>query len=254
MVDAAWDVPGEQLQSAFDSAGIRVVLARRFGREGRKRDDGIRVILARCGPGGWAATTTVDDGAGLLGIDWATLANGPNPTHGWSEAGQVWAICTHGTRDACCARLGRPLAAAFDAQDPHGTWEISHSGGHRFAGVAIAFPEGLVYGRVGPQDVEALRAARAAGAVVPALLRGAVHLSPPQQSAQAALREHLDETGIDALRALDDDTWRHEPPGGAATTWRVEMAQSMLAERPASCGKAPEPAVGWVATALTRVD
>ena len=66
VLDAAWDVPGERLQSAFDAAGVRVVLARRYGREGRRtgQDGGTRVILARCGPGGWAARTTVDGAAG----------------------------------------------------------------------------------------------------------------------------------------------------------------------------------------------
>ncbi len=266
VLDAAWDVPGERLQSAFDAAGVRVVLARRHGREGRRagQDDGTRVILARCGPGGWAARATVDGAAGLLGLDWAAaLAGSPDGgiPAGWVDAGHVWAICTHGTRDACCARLGRPLAAAFDAEDPDGTWEISHSGGHRFAGVAIAFPEGLVYGRVSPHDAAVLHEARARSEVVPHLLRGAVHLGPQQQAAQAALRDHLGEPGLQALTPLDGpeglsraglSRWRHDPQTGPSTRWQVEVTERPLADRPASCGKRSEPATAWVATSVSR--
>ena len=54
-----------------------------------------------------------------------------------------------------------------------GVWEISHTGGHRFAGVLVALPEGTVYGRVAAGHVPDLLRARARSEVVPRLLRHA---------------------------------------------------------------------------------
>ena len=81
----------------------------------------------------------------------------------------------------------RPVATAVHAADPENTWEISHSGGHRFAGVLLALPEGLVYGRVAAAHVPELVAARARGELVPGLLRGRAFLGEPEQAAQGVV-------------------------------------------------------------------
>ena len=65
-------------------------------------------------------------------------------------------VCGHGRRDACCARLGRPL---YDALLPElaaeSLWLSSHQGGHRFAPNLLWLPDGLLFGRVEAQvDVE----------------------------------------------------------------------------------------------------
>jgi hypothetical protein len=161
-------------------------------------------------------------------------------------------VCTHGTRDACCARLGRPLAQAFAALEPAGTWEISHSGGHRFAGVALDLAGGLAYGRVGVTDAAALVDARRGGRVVTRLLRGALYRTPAAQAAESALREHLGEDRVDALALSTTSadgattTWRHRD--GAA--WTVACVEEAIAARPASCGKQAEPASAWRAVSL----
>jgi len=275
--DAPWpgDTPGfgKALQAAFDDADIRPLLGRRVGRVGQAAAPGQHVVLARTGPGGWAAGLDLDSADQLLDLPWDLLRDreqspaGQVP--GWTHTGRVWGICTQGTRDACCARLGRPLAAAFDAVDPHSTWEISHSGGHRFAGVVLALPEGLVYGRVAPDDVDALTQARDGERVVRRLLRGAVHLSPAQQCAEAALRERLDDDRLAALVPLDasldaslgapDATaaggvttfWEYRPADGPPSWWQVDVAEVAIADRPASCGKPAEPARAWTVTGVT---
>ena len=73
----------------------------------------------------------------------ATLAGG-DPV-----AGPIVLVCTHGRRDACCARLGLPL---FDALAPHlppeRLWQSSHLGGHRFAPNVLVLPHGIQLGRI----------------------------------------------------------------------------------------------------------
>jgi hypothetical protein len=71
-------------------------------------------------------------------------------------------VCTHGSRDACCGRLGFPIYARL--QDKVGAegletlkvWRCSHTGGHRFAPTAVDFPTGVVWGRLHPDKVDQL--------------------------------------------------------------------------------------------------
>ena len=65
----------------------------------------------------------------------------------------VFAVCTHGRHDTCCAERGRPVAAALAAAHPDLTWEVSHIGGDRFAANALVLPHGLYYGRLDEASV-----------------------------------------------------------------------------------------------------
>lgn len=62
------------------------------------------------------------------------------------------AICTHGSRDACCATFGAPMYLKMHvaAQSLPNTrvWRCSHLGGHRFAPTMIDLPSGRVWGLV----------------------------------------------------------------------------------------------------------
>lgn len=89
------------------------------------------------------------------------------------------AICTHGTRDRCCAKFG---FAAFQtarrlAQEGVSAFEpieTSHLGGDRFAATGIFFPSGSMYAHLGDLDLAALCAAEAAGTIDAARYRGRV--------------------------------------------------------------------------------
>jgi len=245
---ASWpDGLGVAVREAAEAAGVRVVLARRH--RARPTDRSVtqpRVVVARMGPGGWTATLGLTDIHDLAGLDWAELAGGERIPRGWRDAGPSWAVCTHGVRDACCARWGRPLAAALSAASSDGVWEISHTGGHRFAGVLVALPEGTVYGRVAAGHVPDLLRARARSEVVPRLLRGRSHLAPWQQAAEAALRRHLDEPGLDAFtpraaHPLPSGAIRTVWAGGGQTEWWVDVVTAVVPERRTSCGVRPEP-------------
>ncbi|MEL6355088.1 MAG: sucrase ferredoxin [Cyanobacteria bacterium J06627_28] len=71
-------------------------------------------------------------------------------------------ICTHGMRDKCCARFGQPLFIQAKQMASSGKlssvrpWKTSHIGGHRFAPTAITFPDGRYYGRLSPENLQAV--------------------------------------------------------------------------------------------------
>lgn len=58
-----------------------------------------------------------------------------------------WLVCTHGTRDACCARWGRGLLPELERAG-EAFRESSHLGGHRFAPVVLDLVSGIMLGRV----------------------------------------------------------------------------------------------------------
>jgi hypothetical protein len=71
-------------------------------------------------------------------------------------------VCTHGTRDRCCASFGYPvynrLRRAFE-RDPAGTsrvWRVSHLGGHRFAPTLIDLPDGRSWAHLDAEAVDRL--------------------------------------------------------------------------------------------------
>lgn len=71
-------------------------------------------------------------------------------------------VCTHGTRDRCCATFGYPvyhrLRHAFE-HDTSGTnrvWRVSHLGGHRFAPTVLDLPDGRNWAFVDQEVTERL--------------------------------------------------------------------------------------------------
>lgn len=63
-------------------------------------------------------------------------------------------VCTHGSRDPCCARFGASVyetlrtARASAYAEPIRVWRTSHTGGHRFAANVIDLPEARFWGWV----------------------------------------------------------------------------------------------------------
>jgi hypothetical protein len=65
----------------------------------------------------------------------------------------MYAVCTHGRHDKCCAKFGLPVFCEFRDQVGQLAWQCSHVGGDRFAGNVVVFPHGVYYGRVNTGDV-----------------------------------------------------------------------------------------------------
>jgi hypothetical protein len=115
----------------------------------------------------------------------------------------LFAVCTHGRRDPCCAERGRPLASALSEAFPEQTWESTHIGGDRFAGNMLAFPHGFYFGRVDPTEAVEVATGYVAGAIDLGHLRGRSCRPTDVQAAEHHLRAHLALTGIDDVTVVD---------------------------------------------------
>lgn len=183
----------------------------------RRAASGRRVFLASTKPGAERLLgLEVEHQDDLHAIDLAgSLAGDDAPFH--PVPGPVLVVCTHGKRDRCCARHGRPLYDALRAAGTDGAdgavWQSTHVGGDRFAGNVVALPSGTFHGRVAPGDVPGLLAALTTGRVDLERYRGRSAYPFAVQAAERALRETKGILGLDDLVLLGsehrpDETWR----------------------------------------------
>jgi hypothetical protein len=192
--------------------------------------------------------TTFEDPAELLALDLDAVSRGEAPTEvpgalSWEEVqGPLYGVCTHGRHDTCCAERGRPVCAALSEIRPEHTWEVSHIGGDRFAANLLVLPEGLYYGRVDPGSVADLVARHEDGRLDLDLLRGRTTRPMPVQYAEIALRGHLGEDRIDAVRLTGRDGNTCEF-SHADAQWRVTVARTLIERATLTCSAAER---GWV--------
>jgi hypothetical protein len=183
-----------------------------------------------------------------LDLDALVAAAPPQP-----KLAELWLVCTHGTRDRCCAKWGMPVFEALRQRDPTRVWQCSHLGGHRFAPTFLTLPDGLMWGRFDLAKLDDLIAALAHGRLA-ALdhLRGRCCYSRPVQVAEIAVRAELglddDEalTWIDATPTLTSEgatQVRFRGPSGELRVIEIEAAPLDF-EAPPSCGDPPERRVG----------
>lgn len=189
---------GARLTRAAAEAKVRVLLVRRPGRQPASRRR--RIFAAYADPHDpWLEQATLDDPEDVLDLDLPALRAGRSLGLERTDD-PVFAVCTHGRHDACCAERGRPVATALSQAAPDETWEVSHIGGDRFAGNALVLPHGLYYGRLDPAATVALVGAHHSGHLDLDRLRGRSGHPMPVQAAEIALRRELGETRDRALR------------------------------------------------------
>jgi hypothetical protein len=112
-------------------------------------------------------------------------------------------VCTHGKRDRCCARYGRPLYDRLrEEADDDWIWQSTHVGGDRFAGNVVCLPHGLYFGRVAADDVWALVDEYLAGRIYLPCYRGRACYGFPVQAAEYAVREARGVSEVDGLRLV----------------------------------------------------
>lgn len=150
----------------------------------------------------WVERRTIIELAALTELDLEALAVGEPTGFGTRTDEPVVLVCTHGRRDVCCARLGRPLAVVLDAQMPGRVWETTHVGGDRFAPNVVALPEGSYHGDLSLADVPALVAALQRSEALLPRLRGFAGIAEPAQAADHFLRRHVGETNVDGVRVV----------------------------------------------------
>jgi (2Fe-2S) ferredoxin len=217
---------GSALSARAIAQGLRVLLVRRPGRHEAPARRRWAVVVSR--PGREATWW------GDFGGDAELLSLPLDGSAGTRSDEPFFLVCTHGRHDTCCAE-GRPVAAALHRLRPGRVWECSHVGGDRFAANVLAMPHGVYYGRVEPDEVEALAAAHESGEVYLERVRGRTTTNPAAQAATVHVRRVLGETRLDALTPagtihLGDGRWQVRLRGRPGTL--MVTVQSAAGARP----------------------
>ena len=137
-------------------------------------------------------------------------------------------VCTNGQRDLCCARYGLPAYARLRELVGDRVWQTTHVGGHRFAPNVVVLPQGILYGRVRPDDVPAFVTEVEAGRVAKRHVRGRSAFPPAAQAAEAL----LDEPVVELVDAEDARVVLRTPSGERCVGVPQDRAFDILA----SCG------------------
>lgn len=237
---------GARIEAAAARHRVRPCLVRR---PGRHADPGTsterQVLVAHTRPGrSWLLAGVVPSPEALLDLDWEAVAAGDLAATQASvptltvSPDPVLLVCTNGTRDTCCARLGRPVALQAAAIDPDHVWEVTHTSGHRFAATTVLLPSGTLHGRV--LDGTGLLAAAARGLVTLTGYRGRSTWSAGAQVAEEHVRRTEGILGLDDLDVVPEvDAWSVRHRDGRR--WWVAVTATESGERPESCGKDAKP-------------
>jgi hypothetical protein len=127
-------------------------------------------------------------------------------------------VCTHGSRDTCCATFGIPIYQILHqehgpASDGHlRVWRASHLGGHRLAPNIVDLPEGRNWVRPDVSQLDALVYRRGDISDVSSLYRGLVRLNTPyEQAAEGAvlMQEGWGWTGRKVSTSILESTEKH---------------------------------------------
>ena len=237
-------LPDEVKQRLGSLEGVNVLLVRR---PGGLTADGVRLFAVDVTPTEATITaTTLPDVTSVLQLDLDGFAGtgvlpGLEP---WD--GDLHLVCTNGSRDLCCAEMGRPVAAAVAAQWPEETWECTHLGGHRFSATLLTFPSALCLGRLDPESAVMALEEVEVGRHPLGFTRGRAGLSG---AAQVAMVHVMEAAGLDDL---GDVTVLDESSGVVRllvradegyVEWQAGVARRSV-ERRQSCGDSPlKPAV-----------
>lgn len=243
----------------LDVDGVRVQLVRpvQHTHDTLPRAAGHTVLLAHAAvqpSDRWVERLHVDDLRELLQLDPQVVLSPEAPGLGEPVDHDVWLVCTHARRDACCAVHGRPAAHALHDAGVE-VWETTHTGGHRFAATAVVLPDGLSLGRLDTVDVVAVAHAFADGHLPADLLRGRCAVARAGQAAEAALRERLGVDGRDAVLPADGGEGGTVALLADGELWVAEVEpHDAEPPRPVSDGAEPTHPTSWVVTSLARAD
>jgi len=246
----------QRLEEAMARRGAKALLMRHTGRYVETAEPllwrVIDVVTGMAVSGTWTRDRDLDAVIAALDAVAGSLA---------VPAPEMVLVCTHGTRDACCAIKGRPivgtLSRAFDD-----VWECSHLAGHRFAGTALVFPEGACYGRLEQADAVRIVRDHRDGRVDAGRLRGLTALEPAAQAAHVWGLAQVARERPEAPRAVGDVEIGAVAVGPEGRTTvevdgvrtddaplTVTVESRPLPPAPLSCGRAPEEAASHVVVA-----
>ncbi|MGH2640196.1 MAG: sucrase ferredoxin [Actinomycetota bacterium] len=243
---------GRELRDLERRTGARVLLIRKPDRFPEYGDNTL-ICFAVDTREAWLRSAVLDrieDAVHLDPRERASFAGG------LAEA-PLFVVCTHGRRDPCCAERGRPLAGAAAAADREVIWESTHVGGDRFAGNLVAFPHGLYFGRVEPEEVADLMQGYRAGRIAPLhRYRGRSSDAFHVQTADRAVRDHLGLDRIDDVTRVRDTRRGDRAQVGCDTPLGhvvVHLERTSSAPMRLTChSSADEAPAGWRVLGIER--
>jgi hypothetical protein len=206
VLDSAFSAKQRAHLEELRASGLRPLLIRQPGKHVRDPElHGRRVFVGGNGPDGpWMETFSIDSLPELGDLDLDAIVSGRGGI-GTPADGPMFLVCTHGTKDMCCALLGRPLAVSLNNSYPGRAWEVSHVGGDRWAGNLLVVPDGFLHGQLDPAEADFVASAALSGEVEPEHLRGRTGaVNQWAQYAEIAVRRHTGLRGLDDVIALSD--------------------------------------------------
>jgi hypothetical protein len=234
---------GAELTRLSKAHNFRILLIRRSA--GRAPTHTQSCFLARSTQGEtWMERLELAGTVNLLDIDPEVLKS-PTPPGLGEPADHLWAVCTHGRRDPCCAEYGRRVirisTETGDESFTQGLWESSHQGGHRFAANLALFPHGLFYGQVEPHGARTIVESYKDGRLILDGYRGRSAFDQVTQAADYLVRRQDSFVGIDDLVPqgkieLGEDVFgvTFDSPTGLVNI-QVQVSEGPM--RPESCNK-----------------
>lgn len=240
----------KQRLAAVSAAGVNVMLIRRHG---GATAEGVRIFTVEVTPTeSHVRAAMMVDVSVLLELDLdGFAATGVLPgLEPWER--DLHLVCTNGSRDLCCAELGRPIAAAVSAQWSAETWECTHLGGHRFSGTLVTFPSAICLGRLDPESAVMVLEEIEVGRHPLGFSRGRAGLSGEAQTALAHVMEATATDDIGDVFVLDEvnGVVRLLADG---VEWQVGVRRAATPRRQ-SCGDSPlKPAASYTVVAAGPV-
>lgn len=179
-----------------------------------------------------------DDYLNIEHVPVAEVVADPQHLSRIADPSPLFLVCTNGKRDNCCSKFGLPIVKAFEDDGDENVWQCTHLGGHRYAAVVGAFPQGLYYQLFDPAGVSAFRQNIIQNHVPLQGLRGRTAYASGEQAAEIFLREQTENMADDAYRLTrstqKDDVWQVSFQNGAKT-YTVTLTQSMSEPFAAGC-------------------
>ena len=203
--------------------------------------------------------TSLSDYADLLGLDLASLAAGGVPRlqgRDMDAIDELYAVCTNGRHDPCCAAHGLPMYQAMaDCAGTDKVWQTTHIGGHRMAATLLAFPHGIAYGHLDLVHAAELAASHRAGNLLLDKYRGRgayanhnldVDTHCAVGAAEAYVRRMTKNIGLDDLdlagiKPLAEKQWQVTFADREGNMHQAQVSAALSAPRLASCHEAPKP-------------
>ncbi|MBE7325882.1 sucrase ferredoxin [Nocardioides sp. Y6] len=223
----------EEVRERLGGLDARVLLIRRHG---GLSGPGVRIFTVQVTP----QDCTIETGllrevTDLLHLDLDRVGAGEHLGLTTYEH-DLHLVCTNGSRDLCCAELGRPVAAALSARWPEETWEVTHLGGHRFASTMLHFPSALCLGRLDAETAELTVEEIQAGRHPVGFSRGRVGVSEPAQVAQVHVVEQTALDTLGAVTVLEEERGVVRLSAGGRE-WQAAVRTTKSDPRRQSCGE-----------------